>query len=400
MSLKTCAEETLNVAVLVASKGQRMAYEHLAIEFEKQHPDIHINYLSQNDNHYKHSIHQWLTQTKGLDVLYWQAGLRLNQIAAQGLLEPLDELWQAQHWQKHFPKGIQAIIRQDDHIYGLPYSYYQWGFYYKKSLFSQLNITAPQTWAEFITVCEKLKSSGVTPIVVGGKGLWPIASWFDYLNLRINGLAFHQQLMKGHIPYTDVRVRNVFSKWKQLIDLGYFIPTMNNKNWQEALPYIYRDIAGMTLLGNFAEQHIAKKRSDDIAFFHFPQIDQNIPLHEETPIEIFVIPKNAPNKAAAKLFLTFVGRPDIQESLNEELGYIAPHNQAKKNPYYDPHPNIEMKENNRGLAQYYDRDTAELMAIEGVKIMSAFLNNADVELTTHNLEEVRLQAFADDHVQP
>ena len=59
-----------------------------------------------------------------------------------------------------------------------------------------------------------------------------------------------------------------------------------------------------------------------------------------------------------------------------------------------------MKENNRGLAQYYDRDTAELMAIEGVKIMSAFLNNADVELTTHNLEEVRLQAFADDHVQP
>nr|WP_240920014.1 ABC transporter substrate-binding protein [Paraglaciecola sp. 20A4] len=369
------------------------------MQFEKEHPDIQIKYVIQNDTHYKRSIQNWLTQIKGLDVLYWQAGLRLNQIAAQGLLEPLDELWQAQRWQEHFPKGIQAIIRQDEHFYGLPYSYYQWGFYYKKSLFSQLGITVPQTWMEFISVCEKLKASGVTPIVVGGKGKWPAASWFDYLNLRINGLAFHQQLMKGHIPYTDTRVSNVLYKWKQLIDLRYFIPTMNDKNWTEVLPYIYRDIAGMTLLGNFAEQHIADKSSDDIAFFRFPEINPNIPLYEETPIEIFVMPKNAQHKAAAKVFLTFVGRADIQESLNNELGYIAPHNQAKKNSFYESYLNIEMKANDNGLAQYFDRDTAELMSIEGVKILSAFLSNADVELTALNLEKIRLQAFADDLVQ-
>tara|TARA_R110000772_G_scaffold110966_1_gene214589 strand:- start:2130 stop:3377 length:1248 start_codon:yes stop_codon:yes gene_type:complete len=392
-SCKALADETLNVGVLIASKGQRAAYYQLATQFEQQHPSIRINYVVKGDRQYKNAMGVWLNQAQGLDVLYWQAGNRLNQFASQGLLEPLNELWREQNWQQHFPQGIQDTIRQNNTIYGLPFSYYQWGFYYKKSLFSRLKLKAPSSWGEFLAVCETLKSNGVIPIVVSGKDSWPVAAWFDYLNLRINGIAFHQQLMKGQIPYTDQRVRALFNTWKQLIDLGYFAPTIDNRNWQGALPYVYRDIAGMTLLGNFVEKHIAKVRSDDIAFFRFPQINVDMPLYEETPIEVFIIPKNAQHKQAAKQFLSFVGRPEVQEKLNQTLGYISPHLQAGKGSHYRPELGSKMIGNTNGLTQFFDRDTAALMSLDGIKIMSNFLTNVDVDITTQNLENVRLRAY-------
>ena len=94
---------------------------------------------------------------------------------------------------------------------------------YNKDLFAKYGLSEPQTWEEFLLICEKLKSQGITPIVLGSKDDWPVAGWFDYLNLRLNGLDFHQQLTRGEVSYLDVRVRNVFSHLGQLVDANYFL---------------------------------------------------------------------------------------------------------------------------------------------------------------------------------
>lgn len=49
--------------------------------------------------------------------------------------------------------------------------------------------------------------------------------------------------------------------------------------------------------------------------------------------------------------------------------------------------------NTNGLTQFFDRDTAALMSLDGIKIMSNFLTNVDVDITTQNLENVRLRAY-------
>ena len=72
--------------------------------------------------------------------------------------------------------------------------------FYRKDLFEKAGITGePKTWDEFLDACKKLKAAGIAPIAVAGRDAWTLAGWFDYLDLRINGNAFHEQLMAGDI---------------------------------------------------------------------------------------------------------------------------------------------------------------------------------------------------------
>ncbi|MEM9531795.1 MAG: extracellular solute-binding protein [Pseudomonadota bacterium] len=392
-SVGVFASETLEVGLLIASKGQRISYHKVARQFENEHPEIRVDFVVKDDKEYKLAIGQWLAAETGPDVLYWQAGERLRQFARQGLIFPLDNLWNQEQWDSAFTQGVKDAVSLDGSVFGLPFSYYQWGFYYKKSLFEKLGLQAPKTWDEFLSVCETLKSNGIPAITIGTKNHWPAAGWFDYLNLRINGLSFHQQLMRGGVSYSDERVRKVFEAWKVLVDEGYFAENSMGKKWNHGLPDLYRDRVGMILIGNFLKEHLASALVEDIAFFRFPEIDASLPIYEEAPTEVFLIPKNARNKKAAQQFLSFMGRPEVQATLNEGLGYISPNIRAVPSDSHLIRVGSETLNEARGISQFYDRDTHEEMASQGVIIFSNFLNSGDVDGSLEKLEAVRKRVF-------
>ena len=112
-------------------------------------------------------------------------------------------------------------------------------------------IEVPKTWDEFLAVGQKLNEAGVAPVAIGTKFLWTAAGWFDYLNMRINGLDFHLELMAGKVAYTDDRVKKVFQHWQQLLDNNFFIENHASYSWQEAQPFIFQGKAAMYLIGNF-----------------------------------------------------------------------------------------------------------------------------------------------------
>ena len=129
-SVGVFAGETLDIGLLIASKGQRDIYYDVARKFEKEYPGIEVNYVVQDDKGYKPALERWLTENKGLDVLYWQAGERLYRFVRQGLIEPIDDVWAREQWGDSFTQGVKAAVSLDGKVYGLPFSYYQWGFYY------------------------------------------------------------------------------------------------------------------------------------------------------------------------------------------------------------------------------------------------------------------------------
>src|SRR5205807_4738713 len=108
--------------------------------------------------------------------------------------------------------------------YFLPTSYYWWAVYYRPSTFATLDIAAPiRTWAELMDAAQVLRSAGVAPFALGARHQCPAAAWFDYLNMRVNGPAFHQELMALRRPYTGAGVRAASERWSRLPAAG-FIP--------------------------------------------------------------------------------------------------------------------------------------------------------------------------------
>jgi len=390
------ASNTLEVGVLVTTGEQRALFTSLAQAFENDNPGVTVKLIAKNDADYKASIDTWLTQGDGPDLFNWQGGERLYQYVREGRVEPLSDFWEQHDLASSFSQGSVSAVSLDGERYALPISYYQWGFFYRKSLFKTLNISTPETWEDFLYVCAVLKREGITPITIGNKNSWPSAAWFDYLNLRLNGLKFHQDLLLGKESFKDPRVVQVFEYWKNLIDRQYFVHKQKDWDWKAGMPFLYHKMAGMTLIGNFFSGQLPEMLKDDFGFFRFPVINKNIPIYEEAPLDLFMLPRYSDNKPLAKKFLLAVADAGFQETFNEAQGMISPNTTSRSSADYFIRSGAEVLNAAEGLSQFFDRDTNSDMAAVAVKIFSAFIENPDISRATTGLEVAREQHLVRD----
>jgi len=293
-------------------------------------------------------------------------------------------------------KASSSVLTIDGKKWGVPYSYYHWGVYYREDIFRKLGIKIPKTWDEFLNACKTLKSNGITPLTIGTKFLWPVAGVFDYLDLRVNGYEFHNKLTAGKIKYTDPRVQKVFDRFDELVKPGYFIKNHLSYSWQEALAPMVQGKAAMVVMGNFAVPVFQKSGLNlkDLGFFQFPEITKDLPRAEEAPIDSFHIPKNAKNKKDAKTFLAFLAQADIQSKINAILIQLPVNNKAKIADDKFLKAGFKMLNSAYGLTQFYDRDAPAQMAkagMEGFQQYMVYPNRRDKILK--RLDKIQKQVY-------
>ncbi|RBO82725.1 ABC transporter substrate-binding protein [Marinomonas aquiplantarum] len=375
-----------------ADPAPKKAFAEIIQKFEQENPDITIKYNLYDKEAYKTAIRNWLSTTPP-DVVFWYAGNRMKAFVDRGLFEDVSDLWDNNGLKKDMASAAPAMTI-DGKQWGMPYTYYQWGIYYRKDIFENLGLSEPKTWDEFLAVNAKLKANDVTPVTIGTKYLWTAAGWFDYLNMRTNGLAFHIDLMDGKIPYTDPRVRKTFENWKVLVDKGYFLKNHASYSWQEAQPFLYNGKAAMYLIGNFITPNFPKELDGKIGFFQFPQIDPSVGMAEDAPMDTIHIPSKAANKADARKFLEFMSRADNQTLVNAALIQIPPNVNAQAPDNYFLNKGVDMLNNASGTAQFYDRDTEPSMAQEGMKGFQEFMVKPErLDAILKRLERARKRAF-------
>ena len=360
-------------------------------EFKKQNPDLQVQFNTMDHEGYKTAIRNWLT-TEPPDVVFWFAGNRMKAFVDRGLLDDVSDVWKKNNYDQAFKSTLPAMTVNGKQ-WGIPFAYYQWGVYYRKDIFDKYGIAVPKTWDEFLAAGKKLKENGITPFTIGTKFPWTAAGWFDYLDLRTNGFDFHIQLMDGKVPYTDPKVKDVFAKWKQLIDAGFFLANNSNYSWQESVPFIMNGKAAMILIGNFFTETISEDMKDKIGFFAFPAIKPDLADGEDAPVDTIHIPAKAKNKAGARKFLEFVARPETQELIAVGIKEL-PANQNAKAPV-DPFLEAGAKLlANAKAAQFYDRDTNPEMATEGMKGFQEFMAYPSrVDSILQRLDKVEERVF-------
>jgi multiple sugar transport system substrate-binding protein len=311
------------------------------------------------------------------------------QFVRKGYVENVNELATQLDWQKKFSEPILQIVSFEQSIYAVPISFYQWGIFYNKQVLAKYNIQAPSNWQDFLAACQTLKKNQLEPITIGSKDPWVVAAWFDYLNLRINGLDFHQRLLLGEIAFTDQRVVRVFEYWTELIKSRYFLTGHEQLKWNEAMPYLFRDLAGFTLIGNFLAVRIPQKLQHKIGFMSFPMIVPEYAGFEEGPIDVFFIRSSSTNKQDAKKFLAYLSRADIQTSYNSYAGGFPPNKEGTTSDNYFNQAGLKLLQNATGLSQFFDRDTNDHFSAPAMKIFTEFMLKADIPSTVQKLEKLR-----------
>lgn len=374
----------------------KAAMEHIIKGFEEANPDVEVKWNNFDHEGYKSAIRNFLT-ADAPDIANWYAGNRMGPFVDAGLFEPVDDVWEENNLDEQL-KSAAASMTRDGHKWGVPYTYYQWGIYYRADIFEEQGIEVPKTWDELMAACAKLKEAGITPFAIGSKPLWPTAGWFDYLDLRVNGYEFHMDLTAGKVPYTDDKVKAVFEKWGELVENGYFIENHAALEWQDAVPQFVKGDAAMYLMGNFAVDVMKNGglKEDQIGFMQFPEITPDVPMSEDAPTDTMHIPANAKNKEDAKKFLAFLAKPETQTMVNKTLGQLPVNNKSEVGDDKFLQQGFKMLSNAHALAQFYDRDAPAEMAKAGMEGFQEFMVKPDhLDAILDRLEKVRQRVYKD-----
>ncbi len=387
------ATQPLELGLSISTSAQREAFYSLAQEFMEENEDVDILITALTSEDYKQRFPELIRHKNQYDVLYWHSGARLEEFIEKNWVASVSDLWLQDQLDDAFDDSIVDSIRFGEHIYGLPISYYQIGFYYNKPLFKKHGLTEPQTWSDFLTLCKQLKALNVIPIFIGTKSNWPATAWFDYLNIRINGLAFHKATTRGKVSFLDERFTKLFTIWSVLNENNYFNTEHQKVDWKQGLPLLYRGMIGMTMIGNYVIQDIPERIIDDIGYFPFPHFDPDKNVYEEAPVDILIIPSNSDNKELAKRFLQFAARSDIQSKLNNTLGVLSPRRDAQISKVSLVNEAYRALDNADGLTQFFDRDARASYADKIMPIIDQFMLDNDVAGVQSSLESVRLREY-------
>ncbi|CUH69166.1 Multiple sugar-binding protein precursor [Thalassovita autumnalis] len=373
----------------------KAAFEALIAGFEAENPDVKVTWNLFDHEGYKTSIRNFLT-ADAPDLANWYAGNRMLPYVNAGLFEPVDDVWEENGLTESLASA-QGSMTIDGKIWGVPYTYYQWGVYYRKDIFENLGIAVPTNWDEFKAAGKTLTDNGVTPITIGTKYLWTAGGVFDYLNLRTNGYDFHMALTKGEVAWTDERVVATMNNWKELIDAGFFLENHAAYSWQEALAPMVQGDAAMYVMGNFAVAPLkeAGLTDDTLGFFQFPVINPDVPLAEEAPTDTIHIPANAKNKEDAKKFLAYLARADVQTQINDTLGQLPINKDSEVGDDKFLQAGYQMLSSTTGgIAQFFDRDAPAEMAKAGMEGFQEFMVKPErMDKILERLEKVRGRVY-------
>ena len=322
-AVESTGKRSLTINSDMSDPAPKAALAEVVSRFKEKYPDIEVTLNTFDHEAYKTAIRNFLAADPP-DVATWYAGNRMKFFVDEGLLADVSHIWEKEGLYDSMSSTTSAMT-VDGKQYGVPWGYYQWGIYYRADIFEKYGFQEPKTWEEFLKIGDALKADGITPVAIGTKYLWTAGGWFDYLNLRINGLDYHMKLMLGEASYCDSELDEVFAVWRDLIDRGFFLDNHATYSWQEAQAPLINGEAAMYLIGNFMIPDMESAGiGDKMGYFQVPQINAEIGMYEDAPMDTYHIPANAKNKEEAELFLAFVASPEIHHTSYMQVHWCSP----------------------------------------------------------------------------
>ena len=217
------------------------------------------------------------------EVCTYESGVRLKQVIDAGLILNVEETFTELGIRDCLDEGAVSLLKRlvdGKGLYCVPLGLNMEGFWYNKALFEKAGIQkAPETWDEFLEVCEKLKAAGITPIVQGGSDNWPMTRVLNAYLVRSVGPNAVQDAVTGKKKFTDPEYVAAAQMFQDMAKKGYFAEGMNTIDPGTATSMLMNGQAAMNYDGSWK---VSNLNSDDntagpegIGFFNVPVVNDS-----------------------------------------------------------------------------------------------------------------------------
>lgn len=190
-------------------------------QFTAAHPNNKIDFQPVNDSEYDAQMRAGLQTGTGSDLLYLRSYDTGLAVYKDGWLADLSK--EIPNIEKFSPLAVKAWASDQGVVYGLPSAGVTHGVYYQKGVFEKYGLKEPQTWDEFLKVCDALKKGGETVIAQGANDEWTLYEVvFSGLGANFyGGEPARQALMAGKAKLTDP---DFIAAFKAVYSLRKYLP--------------------------------------------------------------------------------------------------------------------------------------------------------------------------------
>ncbi|WP_258881420.1 ABC transporter substrate-binding protein [Paenibacillus sp. sptzw28] len=288
------------------------AYYDAIAEFEKQNPDIKIETDFIQNANYTAGIKTRLLGGEKMDVFdTWSPSL-FAEFAALGDQVYLDLTGEA-FLNEFLPASLKPVT-VDGKVLGAPELMHSDGLLYNKTMFEEYGLKVPQTWDEFIAVCETLKEKGIIPIAMDSEWWVPQFFWGSIMSNNGADAAWTAKLESGEVKIADPIFTDAIQKHKLLVDKGYMPKDWTGIKHEQAKDLIGQGKAAMIITGTWDIASIMERNpKNDIDFMIVPGSGKTVPNINVGTYR--VINNKTEHPEEAKKFVAFMNSKANQEKL-------------------------------------------------------------------------------------
>jgi alpha-glucoside transport system substrate-binding protein len=331
-------------------------------------------------------------------ALFPQPGLMKDLVQEQALV-PLDGILDPTALNQAYSPDWIKLATIDAKLYGVwmradPKSL----VWYNPQAFASKGYTVPKTWADLISLTQKIAADGQTPWCIGMESGdatgWVGTDWVEALLLSESGPAVYDDWVSHKLPFSSAPVRQAFEKFAQIALNPQYV--LGGKTGIISTPFgdsvapLFDDPPGCYLhrQASFLVDFLPEKAvpGETVGVFALPPVSAQQGNPMITGGILFGMLQDSPEAQKLMQYLATATPHEIWAG----VGYITPHKGVKPEAY--PNDLIRQQAEILATAQPIRFDGSDLMpAAVGTgsfwRIMVDYVNGKDLDTTLKEIDD-------------
>lgn len=303
----------------------------LADDYMVLHPEVKIELSAPPDA--GTVLRTKLTKNRVPDVIFMGGDSTYTDLQGAGILMNLTAEPSAADLKEAYKEQVYSLNEdKSEQLFGIPYATNAAGVIYNKDIFSEHNIVIPKTYTEFLSVCEQLKSEGVTPIYFTLKDSWTAANIWNALAGNVIPREFGQERLDNKTTFAGTH-EELLTKIIEITKYGQ--EDIMGMGYDDGNIAFAGGKAAMMIQGNWVIPNIRKSNPDiNLDMFTLPSGDVAGDNKITSGIDVMAtISVTTKQEALAKDFLSFVTeKENIGAYINNQFAFSAADGVEQEDP--------------------------------------------------------------------
>lgn len=297
-------------------------YAKFIAEFEKDNPDIKIEFKPFKATEYNTILANSLQSGTGVDILQLRPYDGARALADANYLTPLDKVKGIENFQDSY---LNAAKGSDQKVYGIPLMLNNAVIFYNKKLFDDNGLQVPETWEDFVKTSEALKAKNIIPVAQSGKAAYLLSTTHTVIApSAYGGNEYLQSLLKGTTNFKDPKFVDSIKRMKQMEP--FFPKDFMAIDDKDAQALFYTSKAAMYINGSQRlETFAANKVEFPVEFIPGFAAKKGDPAPIATWVDgSYGIAKSSKHQEQAIKFIEFLASKKFGQMFSDELTRVSP----------------------------------------------------------------------------